>query len=309
MLKMSNNKNTTDSTILISDIHEALNTSENEAIDKPAALLAIGGDLNGTLFDIKPLTTIGRNADNTIILEFNGISRKHIKITEDDNDSHIIEDMGSKNGTFINNQKINKKKLLNKGDIIKLGSITLKYLPKGDTERLTYEKLNMDANTDKHTGCFNKIYFLNELDREVKKSKITGNPLSLIIFDLDHFKSINDNHGHATGDYVIKTTAEIIRKNSLRENDIFARYGGEEFVILLPKTTIKQAFEIAERMRIVIEKNNFTYEKNNINVTISIGISDYRQGVINGEELLKRADIAVYKSKDKGRNQTNFFKE
>ncbi len=298
-----------DSTIVLTDIKAALAKSDQEASNRPAALLVVGGELNGTLFDIiEEETMIGRNADCTIILEFQGISRHHMQLNLKNSEAEI-KDMGSKNGTYINNNKIEGTKAIKRGDIIKLGSIALKYIPAGDPERLTYDKLNMEANTDRHTGCFNKTYFNNALALLVKKSKVTGEPLSLIIFDLDHFKKLNDNYGHDAGDFVLKEMSQIIRKNGVRENDVFARYGGEEFVILLPKTNLKHSFEIAERLRKLIEQHKFLYETKKLPVTASIGVADYRQGVNNGTDLFKRADSAVYKSKDAGRNQVNFYRD
>jgi diguanylate cyclase (GGDEF)-like protein len=298
-----------DSTIVLTDIKAALAAAEREAAQKPAALLVVGGDLNGTLFDLKdPQVSAGRNADNTIPLDFNGISRYHFKLTEQDDESHVVEDAGSKNGTFLNNKKIEGPTKVGRGDMIKIGSVALKYLPKGDPERLTYDKLNLEANTDRHTGCYNKTYFNNALDLEVKKCKVTGNPLSLLVFDLDHFKNLNDNFGHDAGDYVLKEAAGMIRKHGVRENDVFARYGGEEFVILLPKTNLKNAFEIAERLRRLLESHPFIYEQKKLPVSASVGVADYRQGVLTGTDLFKRADDAVYKSKQGGRNQVSFFR-
>lgn len=298
-----------ESTIVITDIKAALDSSDLAASDKPAALLVVGGELNGTIFDlISEETTCGRSIDNTIQLEFQGISRQHLKVMLEDQDA-FIEDCGSKNGTFLNNQKVEGKSQLNKGDIIKVGSIALKYIPAGDPERVAYDKLNLEANTDQHTGCYNKAYFNKSLDLEVRKSKVTGNPLSLIIFDLDHFKKLNDNFGHDAGDYVLKEMAGIVRQNGVREQDVFARYGGEEFVILLPKTNLKHSFEIAERLRKLVEDHMFKYDGQKLPVTASIGVADYRQGVSNGTDLFKRADSAVYKSKENGRNQVSFFKE
>jgi diguanylate cyclase (GGDEF)-like protein len=299
---------TDDTTIVLTDIRAALNASEKEAQLKPAALLVIGGDLNGTIFDLnEKIIGIGRNADNQIALEFNGISRYHFKLLIS-GDGHVLEDCGSKNGTYLNNKKVEMLTPLAKGDIIKVGSIALKYLPKGDPERLTYDKLNLEANTDKHTGCYNKTYFNNKITLEVNKCKVTGDPLSLVIFDLDHFKKLNDNFGHDAGDFVLKELAQIIRAGGIRENDVFARYGGEEFVVLLPKTNLKQSFEIAERLRKLVENHQFMYDGKRLPVTASVGVADYRQGVITGTDLFKRADEAVYKSKEGGRNQVNFYR-
>lgn len=299
---------TDDTTIVLTDIRAALQASEKEAQLKPAALLVVGGDLNGTLFDLNdPQVGVGRNADNTIALEFNGVSRYHFKLLAS-GESHVLEDCGSKNGTYLNNKRVESLTPLAKGDIIKIGSIALKYLPKGDPERLTYDKLNLEANTDKHTGCFNKTYFNNRIALEVNKCKVTGEPLSLVLFDLDHFKKLNDGYGHDAGDYVLKEMAQIIRANGIREQDVFARYGGEEFVILLPKTNLKQSFEIAERLRKLIENKEFLYDSKRLPVTASIGVADYRQGVITGTDLFKRADEAVYKAKEGGRNQVQFYR-
>ena len=298
-----------DSTIVLKDIKSALGSAESEAKNQPPALLIVGGDLNGTLFDLlEKEITAGRNSNNQIQLEFGGISRNHFKIVMEES-TVVIEDLGSKNGTFVNNKKISGPTTLEKGDMIKIGSIALKYLPKGDPERLTYDKLKQEANTDKHTGCFNKSYFNKALENEISNCKTTGNPLSLIIFDLDHFKHLNDNFGHDAGDFVLKELAELIRANGVRELDIFARYGGEEFVILLPKTNIKNSFEIAERLRTLIEKHQFVYEGKEMPVTASIGLADYRKGVKTGTDLFKRADESVYQAKKGGRNQVKFYRD
>ncbi len=296
------------STVLITDIHAALLSADKEAAEKQACLLVVGGELNGTLFDLTTEEiTVGRSPECTIPLEFNGISRQHFKLVLTE-EKCILHDLGSSNGTFLNNQKVESSIEVNKGDHIKIGSIALKYLPKGDPERLTYDKLHKEANTDGLTQCYNKTYFNNQLNIEVKKSKLTGSPLSLIIFDLDHFKKLNDNFGHDAGDYVLKEKAQLLRDNGIRKGDVFGRYGGEEFVVLLPKTNLKQAFEIAERLRKLIETHNFEYDGKKLPVTASIGVADYRQGVNTGTDLFKRADDAVYKSKENGRNQVNFYK-
>lgn len=295
-------------TVVITDIRKALSSLEEEAKQKPACLLVAGGELNGSIFNLNPgESVIGRNPDCTISLDFHGISRRHFTITSID-DVVTLNDLGSANGTYLNNQKLETPTVLKRGDVIKIGAVAMKFLPKGDPERLTYDKLHEEANTDGLTKCYNKTYFNNQLELEVKKCKITGKPLSLIIFDLDHFKKLNDNYGHDAGDYVLKEKSRIIRENGIRQGDVFARYGGEEFCILLPNTNLKQAFEIAERLRKLVEKHEFIYDGKRLPVTASIGVADYRQGVNNGTDLFKRADSAVYKSKEGGRNQVNFFK-
>ncbi len=295
-------------TVVITDIRKALAAADDEAKQKPACLLVVGGELNGSIFNL-PVgeTVVGRNPDCTIPLDFHGISRRHFTISVDDSDV-TLTDLVSANGTYLNNEKVTAPLILKRGDMIKIGSVALKFLPKGDPERLTYDKLLEEAHTDGLTKCYNKAYFNNALELEVKKSKVTGKPLTLIIFDLDHFKKLNDNYGHDAGDYVLKEKSHIIRDHGIRQGDIFARYGGEEFCILLPNTNLKQGFEIAERLRKLVEKHEFIYDGKRLPVTASVGIADYRQGVNTGTDLFKRADKAVYLSKDGGRNQVNFFK-
>jgi len=298
-----------DSTIILTDIKKALASTEEESSNKPACLLGVGGVLNGTIFDLtQKEITIGRQATNTITLEFQGISRNHFMLNIEPTGGYSIIDNGSRNGTYLNNRKLEDRIPLAKGDIIKLGNIALKYIPAGDPERNAYDKLNQEANTDGHTGCYNKSYFNAAIELEVKKCKATGTPLSLILFDLDKFKNLNDNFGHDAGDYVLKKVSDLVHSAGVRDRDIFARYGGEEFTILLPQTNLKHAFEVAERLRKLIESNDFVYDDQKLPVTVSMGVADYRQGVLTGTDLFKRADSAVYKAKDGGRNQVQFYK-
>ena len=127
------------------------------------------------------------------------------------------------------------------------------------------------------------------------------------MLDIDHFKRVNDTFGHDIGDVVLQHVAGILRKTH-RDSDVIARYGGEEFVILLPKTNLKSAFAIAERIRALVEKSAFVYGKDRLPVTCSVGVADYRQGVLTGVDLFKRADEAVYVSKKGCRNRTNFYR-
>lgn len=312
ILYMSSNTDQSNSTILLKNLDELGKKSQTENMQRNACLLGIDGAVSGQIFDLPTgVTTFGRNPENTFTLTVDGISRKHfmIEITEHDNEtSATVKDLGSSNGTFVNDLKTPAKQL-QKNDKITAGVAAFRFIPKGDPDRLAYDKLALAANTDKLTECFNKAYFLESMELEIKKTQKMGSPLSLIIFDLDHFKKLNDTYGHHAGDYVLKEMSKVIRTNGVREGDIFARYGGEEFVILLPKTNLKQAFEIAERIRKLVENHPFSYEGKPLKVTTSIGVADYRPGVVNGTDLFKRADKSVYTSKAKGRNQTNFFRE
>lgn len=296
-----------DSTAVINDIEALLAAVDGEAGGRPACVVIVGGDLNGTLFDlVDGTTTCGRSADCTIPLDFTGISRNHLTITVTGNGA-LLEDLNSRNGTYLNNQRAVAAETLRRGDIIKLGNIAMKYIPKGDPERLTFDKLTREANTDRLTGCFNKGYLTDAVESEIKKARVTGARLALIILDLDHFKGLNDTYGHDAGDYVLREMAEVVRRKGVREKDLFARYGGEEFVVLLPETGLNSAYHIAERLRGLIEGHAFVYDGQPLKVTASLGAADLRAGVRCGTDLFKHADEALYAAKKGGRNQVQLF--
>ena len=164
------------------------------------------------------------------------------------------------------------------------------------TSKIEREKLEKLASIDLLTSIYNRRKFEELFDREYKRSKRYKSELSIIFFDIDYFKKINDTYGHDVGDVILKEVSSTITKN-LRETDIFARWGGEEFIILLPETNSNKAFEVAENIRIAILNTNFKDVKR---VTISLGITQLKQEL--QKSFLKRADQALYKAKNEGRN-------
>jgi diguanylate cyclase (GGDEF)-like protein len=163
-------------------------------------------------------------------------------------------------------------------------------------------KVEYMAITDALTGLYNRRRFHETLSKEFERSKRYSSPFSLIIMDLDHFKRINDNYGHQTGDSVLQEMAKIIRKN-IRDIDTAARFGGEEFILLAPNTTPQDAITASERIRTNTENNSFA-GLNNENLTVSIGISGLPDKSIDNEDkLIKCADIALYRAKKNGRNR------
>lgn len=171
------------------------------------------------------------------------------------------------------------------------------------------QKLEQMAITDGLTGCYNRRYLMQQLEHEVLLNMRYRIPFSVFLFDIDHFKQINDRHGHLVGDEVIKSTAEIVR-DKLRRTDILARYGGEEFTIYLPHTGREQAELLAERIMYAINQNEVAAGSENVKVTISMGIVTEDGDDIRFEdpkeylrEVFARADSALYKAKNGGRNR------
>ena len=167
------------------------------------------------------------------------------------------------------------------------------------TERkLAEEELKRLATTDKLTGAFNRTKFKEIIGREMELVKRYNQPLSLIIFDIDRFKKVNDKYGHNAGDYVLRTISDIVREN-IRKIDYFVRWGGEEFMIISSETGLKEAHALAERIREIIE--NYVFEGVG-KVTISFGVTEFNEDDTE-DSLIKRADDAMYEAKRKGRNR------
>lgn len=158
------------------------------------------------------------------------------------------------------------------------------------------------ARLDYQTGALNRRAFLDELNREIARSKRGSLTFSLIMADIDHFKEINDKHGHLAGDSVLMAFTSIIGEN-LRINDILSRYGEEEFMILLPDTEKKNAFETGERIRKILELNHHHFNGQDIQFTASFGVTSFEMDARNKEELLEIAEMALYEAKSKGRNR------
>lgn len=164
------------------------------------------------------------------------------------------------------------------------------------------------SSTDMMTHLKLKYYFFSQLSDRLDQAMIQSQPVSVIMFDIDHFKKFNDTWGHACGDYVLKTVAKII-KTSIRSQDMAARYGGEEFTVMLPNTLKEDAVMVAERIRSNIEDMDFDYEGQHVHVTISGGVSVYdadSNPVATAKEFVEQADRALYISKNSGRNRITF---
>lgn len=173
------------------------------------------------------------------------------------------------------------------------------------TERKQLEQqLKLKATTDYLTGINNRGHFLELAELEFSRTTRYDNALSLLMLDIDFFKKINDQYGHAAGDWVLKQLTEIC-KNKLREIDILGRFGGEEFAILLPETDYENAITVAEYLRKSIEDFDFTISDNNVSlhITVSIGVSAVNSHIKHFDALLVMADQALYRAKNAGRNQ------
>lgn len=271
---------------------------------RSAYLIVINGKSVGKMFKLQgDKLIIGRAPTNEVLIDDEGVSRQHAMI-ERHAAGLVLVDNNSTNGVFVNGDRINRHVLAD-GDKVQLGSSTiLKYSFQDEVEERGMQALWDQATRDGLTGAYNKKYFADQLKTDFAFYYRHGRPLSLVLFDIDFFKKLNDGFGHPAGDAVLKSIAALVHK-ALRTEDIFARYGGEEFGIILRDTDGERAFLICERIRRSVETFPFAYDDKKMSVTISIGIATLvGQSYPTPKALVKQADEFLYQAKHKGRNRT-----
>jgi diguanylate cyclase (GGDEF)-like protein len=274
--------------------------AERPVANEAALVMIYGIDL-GKKFNLdKPSIIIGRSSKCDIQVDQESISRNHAKLI---NDGKTVEvrDLGSTNGTYVNDDLISETKLRD-GDLIKIGRTIFKFLSGGNIENAYHEEIYRLTTVDGLTQVYNKRYFMENLERELSRSSRYGRNLSLLIFDIDHFKQINDTYGHLAGDYVLKQMAKTISSN-IRREDFMARYGGEEFAIILPEIDRHNSMIMAEKVRRLVENFDFVFEDAKIPTTISVGVATADDSLTEPMELIKIADTNLYQAKKDGRNR------
>lgn len=249
---------------------------------------------------------IGRSMTSGVFIDDRSVSRSHAKLNLSGGDVYIL-DLESSNRTVINDDTLPPlvPMKLNNNDQIKTGNVLFKYLERGSVEAHAIEQLQTKSEKDQLTGIFNKGALAVKGMESFKRAKLLKVPMSIAVFDIDHFKKVNDSPGlgHPAGDYVLKELASVIGTKLIRGDDYFARYGGEEFVVLLFGSNLQQATEIGERLRATIEGHSFVYNGTKIPVTISVGVATKEGEMSSWEEMFGKADDALFVSKRNGRNR------
>ncbi len=199
-------------------------------------------------------------------------------------------------------------KPFNSGELLARVKIHLELKYTRDELKKTLISLNTLATIDGLTGVFNRRHLFILAEQEFNRVRRYGSAFSVFILDVDHFKQINDNYGHNIGDETLKSLA-ITTQNLLRKVDLFGRFGGEEFVGFLPETDIEQALKVAERIRQTIANLHLEFDSKILPITVSIGLATYVSTDPTIDEMLKRADLALYEAKRGGRNQVVVYDE
>lgn len=246
----------------------------------------------------EPLT-VGRGQENRLVLDNDSVSRRHCRVEKRNASWHVV-DLDSTNGTYVNDDQVGEYQL-RRGDQVKIGDTIVKFLSGSDLEAQYHETIYRMTIIDGLTQIHNKRYLMETLEREIPRARRHGRPLSVVMFDIDHFKGINDNYGHLAGDYVLKELATLV-KSRLRPDDVVGRYGGEEFCALLPETPVHGAAAIAEDLRRRVQERRFVFEGESIPVTVSLGCAELG-GEMDVLLLIKSADERLYEAKRGGRNR------
>jgi two-component system, cell cycle response regulator len=229
-----------------------------------------------------------------------------------------VEDLGSTNGTFVNDDPVERRKLED-GDIVRFGEAVVKFLTGTNIERAYHEEVYRLSILDGLTAVHNKRFFDEVLEREVARSQRHGGSLALVLFDIDHFKDINDTYGHLAGDTILVLLCRRVRPR-IRREDVLARIGGEEFACLLTETTRAGAVGFAEDIRQLIDREPFVCDGTLIKVTVSLGVAAFEPpppslrpplddtrataaSLKDALDLVRRADERLYAAKRAGRNR------
>lgn len=273
---------------------------------QPCLVQFSGQDLGRPHFVNAGDSVVGRDPRAEIFINEPKLSRQQCQITFDKKSCSII-DLRSANGTYVNRIKVGIQPVaLNDGDTVILGNTTFKFFAPGNVEQLFYDKVYREKTIDQKTKVFNDKYLISHLRTEIMSSLSLQRDLCIIIYDLDHFKMVNDTYGHVFGDEVLKITAQIVAE-VIRKNDALCRYGGEEFVVILPQTDLATAARLAERIRKATSLHVFKLKKKGRLLkhiqTMSLGVVQLNGKIATPEKMIKAADRLLYNAKKSGRNR------
>jgi diguanylate cyclase (GGDEF)-like protein len=244
---------------------------------------------------------IGRDSTCDLVVVDDSVSRRHATIEQSDV-GFVLVDHGSTNGTFVNDNRI-ERHLLAAGDRIRVGGHIFKFLADDQIEAQYHECVYAMATRDGLTAAFNKRYLLDALQRAITECERRVRPLALLMLDVDHFKAVNDTHGHLAGDEVLMGLCQRLRE-ALRRDEILARYGGEEFAVLVSETTLDDARSLAERLRAAVAESPMSTNRGPLGVTVSIGVASLAGGTsLTPLDFIAEADRNLYAAKAAGRNR------
>ncbi len=246
---------------------------------------------------------IGRMSTCEIPIDDDNVSRQHAEIIERDNEIWL-RDLESTNGTIVNSRRITET-VLRDGDLILIGRVLFKFIRSNTIENRFFGQMYALATTDFLTGIFNRQHILSRLESEFARSRRYLRPLTIVSYDVDHFKQINDSFGHLAGDQLLIESSRLISQN-VRQQDFYGRLGGDEFLILCPETDLNNTVLMAQRLAQLIGKWSYVYQSRKLDFSVSMGVATLTDEIRTPAELLARADDNLYRSKHRGKNHISF---
>lgn len=256
------------------------------------------GTMLGQRIALRSEVVLGRDPTCGVRLDADDVSRRHARVAPD-GEGHVVGDLGSLNGTWVNGLEVEVRRLVS-GDRIRVGPYVAKYFAAGEAEAGYHDELLRRATTDSLSGLANRATFEDCLHMELATARQSGRPLALLLVDVDHFKRVNDLHGHAAGDEVLREIGRRLQA-AVRAGDVVARVGGEEFAALLPGTDLAAAAEVAERIAAHLRAAPVGIPGGSVAVTASCGVAAL--GPADDElSFVSRADVRLYEAKRDGRD-------
>lgn len=267
-------------------------------------LFVLQGPEQGVVFSLRaPETVIGRDTSAAFVISEDTVSRAHARISIR-GDGAYIEDLSSRNGTFVGDRRVSAEARLNDGDYVRLGDTTvIKFSLMDELEERALRTLFELTMRDPLTRLYNRRYFDDRLRSEFSFARRHNEPLGLLLVDIDHFKRVNDTHGHQAGDIVLQGVASGIR-GMMRPEDVLSRYGGEEFIVIARGVSLRNAELLGERIRRQVSGMEFALPREKVRVTVSVGVASVGPDstCASAEALVALADEALYRAKRAGRN-------
>ncbi len=287
--------------------------------DLRPSLVFLSGELMAVQVPLeREIVFLGRALEADVRLNDSQVSRLHAKITTEIDSvtkeiHYVLSDLDSTNGTLLNGLPVSEE-ILQNGDKILIGDILLRFELLDEIDREFQKQIHRLIAHDELTGLLTSRSFFSELRREAGRSAAENRPFSVLMMDIDHFKEVNDTHGHLTGSKTLEEVGTCIMR-ALRAGDVAARFGGEEFAALLLDATLAQGLVAAERVRAAIETFAFSTTKQQPDaqkthhITISIGIATFPEDSSDPIELIEMADSALYRAKRSGRNRVCSYRQ
>lgn len=273
----------------------------------PMYLIVVNGGTTGAMLRIEgPETTLGRSAENAHQFPEPTVSRCHASISYDDSGLAWLTDLGSSNGTYLDGKRIapGAAVRIEDGARIQLGvAVVLKFVSLDPCDERFQREMFERTVRDNLTGLYNRGYFMEQVGPLCERNRMRGLGTALLMIDVDHFKRVNDVHGHDAGDAALREVAKVLR-DSTRVEDLVARYGGEEFILALPIASPEQGWDRAEQFRRELASRPVRAGRKDLRITASIGVSCStiaRPRTVKA--LMTTADIALYEAKRTGRDR------